>query len=54
MASANAIGLDADTVSKIQGGSSEIAVVTDETLSEKISQYDDLYQKAQDCLEQMF
>ena len=53
MASANAIGLDADTVSKIQGGSSEIAVVTDETLSEKISQYDDFYQKAQDCLEQI-
>lgn len=53
MAAANAVGLDADTISKIQGGSSEIANITDEDLSEKISQYDELYQKAQDCLDQI-
>lgn len=43
---ANALGLSADWVKKIQDGSIELSKITDEDLADKIQEYQDLYEKA--------
>lgn len=50
MSEANAVGLS-DTYKKlVQKGALDIETITDEDLADKISEYQDLYEKAQDCL----
>ena len=49
MAKAASIGLSSDYVEKIQNGQLNIEDITDENLQEKIKEYQDWYDKAEDC-----
>ena len=49
MAKAASIGLSSDYVEKIQNGQLNIEDITDESLQEKIKEYQDWYDKAEDC-----
>lgn len=46
---ANSLGLSADYVNKIQNGTLRIEDITNEDLADKISQYQEFYEKALDC-----
>lgn len=49
MAKAASLGLSSDYVEKIQNGSLSIEDITDEDLQEKIKEYENWYDKAEDC-----
>ena len=49
MAKAASVGLGSDYVEKIQSGQLVIEDITDEDLQEKIKEYQDWYDKAEDC-----
>ena len=49
MAKAASIGLSSDYVEKIQNGQLNIEDITDENLQKKIKEYQDWYDKAEDC-----
>lgn len=51
MKAANQVGLDAYYAQKVREGSINVEEITDSTLKDKISRYQDLYDKAQDCLD---
>ena len=46
---ANSVGLSSDWASKVQNGDVDISTVTDEDLADKISEYQNWYEKALDC-----
>ena len=45
---ANSVGLDASWISKIQNGAINVETITDESLKDKIDEYQDWYEKALD------
>lgn len=49
MAKAASLGLSSDYVQKIQNGQLNIEDITDEDLQEKLKEYQDWYDKAEDC-----
>lgn len=46
---ANSVGLSSDWATKVQNGLVDISTVTDEDLADKISEYQNWYEKALDC-----
>lgn len=46
---ANSVGLSSDWATKVQNGQVDISTITDEDLADKISEYQDWYEKALDC-----
>ena len=51
MQKANSIGLDAGYKQRVMNGEINIETITDENLKNLISEFQDFYEKAQDCRE---